>query len=155
MKSLSRVWLFTILWTVACQAPPSMEFSRQGYWSGLLFPSPGDVPNPGIEPGSPALQVDSLPSEPQGSSVVGETYSNYGRSRGSRQAPDFRVLMIGARCGGHESISEVGGWDWQGAVEGRHSLKLGWSLRSGWKHEKKLVYAQLRALLDKERQRTF
>ena len=43
-----------------------MEFSRQEYWSGLPFPSPGDLPDPGIEPGSPALQVDSLPSEPPG-----------------------------------------------------------------------------------------
>ena len=49
-----------------CQAPPSMGFSRQGYWSGLPFPSPGDLPNPGSEPGSPAVQADSLPSEPQG-----------------------------------------------------------------------------------------
>ena len=46
-------------------ASPSMGFSRQGYWSGLPFPSPGDLPNPGIEPGSPALQADTLPSEPQ------------------------------------------------------------------------------------------
>ena len=45
---------------VACQAPLSMGFSRQVYWSGLLFPSPGDLPKPGIEPGSPALQADSL-----------------------------------------------------------------------------------------------
>ena len=45
------------------KAPPSMEFSRQEYWSGLPFPSPGDLPDPGIEPGSPALQADSLPSE--------------------------------------------------------------------------------------------
>ena len=51
-------------WTVTRQAPLSMGFSRQEYWSGLLFPSPGDLPNPGIEPGFPALQVDSLPSEP-------------------------------------------------------------------------------------------
>ena len=51
-----------IPWTVACQAPLSMEFSRQEYWSGLPFPSPGDLPDPGIEPGSPALQADSLPS---------------------------------------------------------------------------------------------
>ena len=42
-------------WTIALQAPPSMAFSRQEYWSGLSFPSPGDLPNPGIEPGSPAL----------------------------------------------------------------------------------------------------
>ena len=53
-------------WAVAYQAPPSMEFSRQEYWSGLPFPSPGDLPDPGIEPGSPALQADALPSEPPG-----------------------------------------------------------------------------------------
>ena len=52
--------------TVAHLAPPSIEFSRQEYWSGLPFPSPGDLPNPGIEPGSPALQADALPSEPPG-----------------------------------------------------------------------------------------
>ena len=61
MKSLSHVQLFATPWTVACQAPQSMEFFRQGYWSG--FPSPGDLPNPGIKPRSPTLQVDSLPSE--------------------------------------------------------------------------------------------
>ena len=53
-----------IPWTVACQAPPSMGFSRQEYWSGLSFPSPGDLPDPGIEePRSPALQADDLPTE--------------------------------------------------------------------------------------------
>ena len=51
---------------IARQTPPSMEFSRQEYWSGLPFPSSGDLPNPRIEPGSPALQADSLPSEPPG-----------------------------------------------------------------------------------------
>ena len=51
-------------WTVAHQAPLSMGFSRQEYWSGLPFPSPGDLPDPGIEPRSPALQADALPSEP-------------------------------------------------------------------------------------------
>ena len=50
--------------TVAHQAPLSMEFSRQEYWSGLLEHSPRDLPNPGVEPGSPALKVDSLPAEP-------------------------------------------------------------------------------------------
>ena len=50
-------------WTEACQAPLSMRFSRQEYWSGLPFPSPGHPPNPGMEPCSPALQVDSLPTE--------------------------------------------------------------------------------------------
>ena len=54
------------LWTVAHQAPLSMRFSRQEYWSGLPFPPPGDLPDPGIEPRSPALQADSLTSEPPG-----------------------------------------------------------------------------------------
>jgi len=64
VKSLSRVRLFATPWTVAYQAPQSTEFSRQEYWSGLPFPSPGDLPIPGIELGSPALQADALPSEP-------------------------------------------------------------------------------------------
>ena len=54
-------------WTIARQAPPSMGFSRQEYWNGLPFPSPGDLSDPGIEPRSPALQADALTSEPQGS----------------------------------------------------------------------------------------
>ena len=66
MKSLSHIQLFATPWTVAYQAPPSMEFSRQEYWSGLPFPSSGDPPDPGIEPQSPALQADTLPSEPPG-----------------------------------------------------------------------------------------
>ena len=66
VKSLSRVRLFATSWTVAYQAPPSMGFSRQECWSGLPFSSPGDLPDPGIEPGSPALQADALPSEPAG-----------------------------------------------------------------------------------------
>ena len=53
-------------WTVGHQAPLSMGFSRQEYWSGFPFPSPGNFPNPGIKPGSPALQADSLPTELQG-----------------------------------------------------------------------------------------
>ena len=65
VQPLSRVQLFTIPWTVACQAPLSMGFSRQEYWSGLSFSSPGDLPDPGIEPRSPALQADSLPTELQ------------------------------------------------------------------------------------------
>ena len=64
VKSLSRVRLFTTLWTVAYQAPPSMGFSRQEYWSGLPFPSPGDLPNPGIESRSPPLEAEALTSEP-------------------------------------------------------------------------------------------
>ena len=63
VKLLSCVQLFVIPWTVACQTPQSMGFSRQEYWSGLPFPSPGDLPDPGIELGSPALQADSLLSK--------------------------------------------------------------------------------------------
>ena len=66
VKSLSRVWLFATPWTVAHQAYPSMGFSRQEYQSGLPFPSPGDLPDPGIKPRSPALQADALTSEPSG-----------------------------------------------------------------------------------------
>ena len=63
-SSLSRVQLFVTLWTVAHQAPLSREFSRQENWSGLPITSPGDLPDPGIEPGSAALQAESLLSEP-------------------------------------------------------------------------------------------
>ena len=71
VKLLSHVRLFVTPWTVAYQAPPSMEISRQEYWSGLPFPSPGDLPDPGIEPGSPTLQADALPSEPPGKPIQG------------------------------------------------------------------------------------
>ena len=70
VKLLSRVQLFATPWTVAYQAPPSMGFSRQEYCSGLPFPSPGELPNPRIEPGSPALQTDALPSEPPGKLIL-------------------------------------------------------------------------------------
>ena len=65
-----HVPLFVTPWTVACQAPLSMEFSWQEYWSGLPFPSLGDLPNPGIKPVSPALQENSLPTEPSGKQFV-------------------------------------------------------------------------------------
>ena len=70
VKSFSRVRLFVTPWTVAYQAPQSMEFSRQEYWSGLPFHSPGDLPNPGIKSGSPALQADALSSKPPGKTSV-------------------------------------------------------------------------------------
>ena len=66
VKSLSGVRLFATPWTVALQSPLSMGFSRQEYWSGLPFPSPGDLPDRGIEPRSPALQAEALTSEPPG-----------------------------------------------------------------------------------------
>ena len=66
VKSFSHVPVFATPWTVAYQAPPSMGFSRQEYWSGLPFPSPGDLPDTGIKPWFPALEADALTSEPPG-----------------------------------------------------------------------------------------
>ena len=78
---LSRVRLFVTPWTAAYQAPPSMGLSRQEYWSGVPLPSPEDLPSPGIEPWSPALWADALPSEPPGkpkatSQPADENYDN-------------------------------------------------------------------------------
>src|SRR5574340_452792 len=66
VKSLTRLQLFATPWTVDYQARSSMGFSRQEYWSGLPFPSPGDLHDPGIEPGLPIFQADALTSEPPG-----------------------------------------------------------------------------------------
>ena len=68
---------------IACQAPLYMEFSRLEYWSGLPFPTPGDLPDPEIEPGSPALQTDALPSEPPGFSILflPDLYSGFSGDR--------------------------------------------------------------------------
>ena len=84
-KSLSHVHLIQTLWTVAPQAPLSMAFSRQEYWSGLPCPPPGDLPNPGIEamsPAAPALQVDSLP------------VSHWGNSRSIYTAATAKSLQL-------------------------------------------------------------
>ena len=67
LSHFSHVQLFATLWTIARESPLSMGFSSQEYWSELPFPFPGDLPDPGIKPRSPALQTDSLPSEPPGS----------------------------------------------------------------------------------------
>ena len=70
VKWLSRVQLFATPWTVAYQAPPSMGFSRQECWNGFPFPSPGDLPDPGIKPRSPALQQTLYSLSHQGSYEV-------------------------------------------------------------------------------------
>ena len=75
VKLLGRVWLLVTPWTVARPASLSMKFFRQECWSGLPFPSPGDLPNPGIEPGSPTLQADALPFEPPWKSPAGKVMS--------------------------------------------------------------------------------
>ena len=74
MKSLSRVRLFATPWPVAYRAPPSMGFSRQEHGSGVPLPFPGDLPDPGMEPGSPSLQADTLPSEPPGNEFTRNIY---------------------------------------------------------------------------------
>ena len=66
LSHFSSVQLFVTLWTIAHQAPLSMEFSRQEYWSGLPFPSPGDLPDPGFKPASPALAGEFFTMEPPG-----------------------------------------------------------------------------------------
>ena len=81
VKSLSSTRLFATPWTVAYQAPPSMGFSRQEYWSGLPFPSPGDLPNPGITLGSPALEADTLTSEPLGKPQKGSVVASIKEER--------------------------------------------------------------------------
>ena len=96
-QSLSRVWLFATPWTVVHQAPPSMGLSRQEYWSGLLFPSPGDLPNSGIEPGSPTWQADSLPSEkPWKPLSQWRSYEkqNYTEGEGGRQLRRNMILHV-------------------------------------------------------------
>ena len=81
-------------WTVAHQAPPSMGFSRQEYWSGLPFPSPGDLPDPGIEPRSPTLQADALTSAPPGKPGVYKVPLNSG------------VIRSHCSCKSHQCVSE-------------------------------------------------
>ena len=105
MKSLSPVWLFATPWTVAFQAPPSMGFSRQKCWSGLPFPSPGDLPDPGIEPGSPALQADALLSEPPGNYTLKEM--SWGYSESSKRRTD---LWKHRKLYSPESCSGLGSW---------------------------------------------
>ena len=68
--SLIRIQLFATPRAVSCQASLSMEFSRQEYWNGFPFPSPGDLPDPGFELGPPTLKADTLPSEPPGNTYI-------------------------------------------------------------------------------------
>ena len=118
MKSLSRVRLFATPWTVTYQAPLSMGFSRQEYWSGLPFPSPGDLPDPGVEPGSPALQANALNSEPPGKPYVGvfickknsgEKNLGFNRSYSDGKASAYNVGDPGSILGSGRSPGEENG----------------------------------------------
>ena len=90
VKSLSHVQLFAIPWTIAYQGPLSMGLSRQEYWSGLPFPSTEDLPNPGTEPGSPALQAEALPSETRGMRTV----TNFQVPFLQDGIPDFKHTLL-------------------------------------------------------------
>ena len=94
VKSLSHVQLFATPWTIAYQAPPSMGFSRQEYWSGLPFPSPGDLPNSGIEPKSPTLEADTLTSEPPGKPCA-RMVSSYYRRMNKDVAHIYNGILLG------------------------------------------------------------
>ena len=102
-------------WTVAHQAPLSMGFSRQEYWSGLPFPSPGDLPNPDIEPGSSGLQADSLPSEPNNSILFVSNKdfhvipcTNTDRTELSRKEVWLETILWSARVSPHLGITFPG-----------------------------------------------
>ena len=93
------VQLFAILWTLASQAPPSMGLSRQEHQSGLPFPSPGGLPNPGIKPRSPALQADALCTEPPGKSNLSQqSFNRQNECMSTAQlfiiARNFRLLCV-------------------------------------------------------------
>ena len=124
-------------WTVAYQASLSMGFSRQEYWSGLPFPSPGDLPDPGIKPRSPALQADALPSEPPGKPAKAEylwkrwvlsasikQYTNT-RSHLGQQSPAF---FPGTRGPGQVSVPLLFAWPLLNSD--LHMVLGSWLLRS-------------------------
>ena len=92
VKSLNPVQLFPTLWAIIYQVPPSMEFSRQEYWSGFPFPSPGDLHDPGIESRTPSLQADTLSSEPPGKSYTDVKIGSYRRL----SAKELMLLNCGA-----------------------------------------------------------
>ena len=121
-KSLSRVWLFATPWIVAYQAPPSMGFSRQEYWSAVPFPSPGDLPDPGIEPRSPTFQADALTSEPTGKPASGENWWKNGRS-----TPTELPQPVSSNCRGSWRAE----WD----------TGVGWALCA---HHKQLTLSEVR-----------
>ena len=77
IQSLSHVWLFVTLWTIACHPPLSMGFSRQEYWNGLPFPPPGNLPNPGIESTSPTLVDGFFTTEPPGKPRIAQKRGRY------------------------------------------------------------------------------
>ena len=109
---LTHIWLFVTPWIVACQASLSMGFPRPEFWSGLSFPSPGDLPDPGIELTSPALQVDSLPAESLESQMIS---TELVQSRVPRLQTEGNMTMFsswetwrqGEKGKGHRTVSRT------------------------------------------------
>ena len=109
-KSLGQ--LFATPWTVDHQAPLPMGFSRPEYYSGLPFPSPGDLPNPGIEPGSPEIRADALPSEPPGNLTGNYIHSliiTYSGKESEKEQHVYALspLHISRFCSRSASVSPV------------------------------------------------
>ena len=143
VKSLSRVQLFVTPSTVDYQVPLSMGFSRQEYWSGLPFPPPADLPDPGTEPGSPALQVDSLPTELSGKpflSLHGDANLSYlkvqeNRGRGTLITRQQVLLHLPPELKGRERKPPRLTWDLPSGFGAKHIpvLPRGLQLSQSWK----------------------
>ena len=122
-------------WTVANKPPLSMEFSRQEYWSGLPFPSLEDLPNPGIKPGSPALQADALLSEPPGKNLYIITLTKLnqsypGHSDGKESA--YNVGELGLISGSGRSSGEGNGYPLQNSCLGNSLDRGAWQATVHW-----------------------
>ena len=98
VKSLSRVRHFATPWTVAYQASLSMGFSRQEHWSGLPFPSPGDLSDPGIESESPASEADALTSEPPGKPLLTLTYLQKNQAKNHFKCQNIKTKKFFHSC---------------------------------------------------------
>ena len=129
VKSLSHVRLFATQWTVALQTPLPMGFSRQEYWSGLPFPSSGDLPDPGIEPRSPALQADALTSEPPTWPLIPQICQTY------YVQIEALVFTSSGKCyfvGSHNSRDQVRALSADGPQHLEDCLQMKWPTLS-WK----------------------
>ena len=118
VKSLSHVRHFVTPWTVAYQAPQSLGFSRQEYRSGLPFPSPGDIPNPGMEPGSPILQADALPSEPPGKLITNNNEQQLLHSTIYQASSTYAVISDSCRPHGLQPTRVLCPWNFPGKNTG-------------------------------------
>ena len=126
LSPFSRVWLCATPWTAAYQAPLSMGFSRQEYWNGLPLPSPGHLPNPGIKPLSPALQANSLLSQPPGKP---DTYTAAAAAKSLESCPTLCDPIDGSSPG-----SPV-----PGILQARTLERVAISFSNAWKWKMKVT----------------